>query len=245
MLMALDLPMPKQVFAHGYITIKGDRMSKSSGNVVAPDEVMQLSGADPFRYYLLAENQFSQDGNFTWDALLLKNNADLANDWGNLVNRSINMARKYFPEETLQLPQTLTHSAEVKASFEALVGELQAAVQQIDPARYASACSARSRLLNLYIDRTKPWSLAKLNTPESKQELREVLFTLLEGIRWLATGWRSILPFGMPEVFKQLNLSFPSEQGALMELKWGAHGICPAEPHPIYPRIEAKPAETT
>lgn len=238
MLMALDLPLPERVFAHGYITIKGSRMSKSSGNVVAPDEVMAVTGPDPFRYYLLAENQFSQDGNFAWDSLILKNNADLANDWGNLVNRSISMTRKYFPDQELKAPEKVTHSAEIRAAFEKLPEELMNALNQIDSAAYAAACTARSRILNLYIDRTKPWSLAKQGTPEATQELQEVLFTLLEGIRWLATVWMPVLPFGMPEVFRQLGLKVPAEKGALSGLRWGQLSLKPAEPKPVYPRLE-------
>ncbi len=238
MLMALDLPIPRRVFAHGYITIKGDRMSKSTGNVVTPDEVMAVTGADPFRYYMLAENQFSQDGNFTWEALILKNNADLANDWGNLVNRSISMARKYFPGQTLKMPQKVTHSSEVRASFESLPAQLVSALEKTDPSGYAAACSVRSRTLNLYIDRTKPWAIAKLGTPEAIAELEEVLYTLLEGIRWLATAWMSILPFGMPEVFRQIGLTPPPEQGAIQALRWGGASFQPVEPKPIYPRLE-------
>lgn len=241
MLMSLGLELPKKVFAHGFITLKGDRMSKSSGNIVAPDEVMKIAGADPFRYFMLAENQFSQDGNFTWEALILKNNADLANDWGNLVNRSISMARKYFPDTQLNLPSSATSSKEIRASFEKLHEELWDALEKVDSSAYATACAARSRILNLYIDQTKPWALAKLITPEapeSKAALQEVIFTLLEGIRWLATAWLPVLPFGMPEVFKQLSLTVPDEKGAFKALKWGQLGIQPGLPRPIYPRLE-------
>jgi methionyl-tRNA synthetase len=147
MLMALDIPLPRGVFAHGFISIAGDRMSKSSGNMVTPDEVMAWSGPDPFRYYLLAENQFSQDGNFAQDSLVLKNNADLSNDWGNLVNRSISMTRKYFPDAVLSKPAQETSSKEVRESFEKLPGELEAAVRAMDPAAYAKACTDRSRVL--------------------------------------------------------------------------------------------------
>jgi methionyl-tRNA synthetase len=238
MLMALNLPLPERVFAHGYITIKGDRMSKSTGNIVTPDEVMAVTGPDPFRYYLLAENQFSQDGNFTWESLILKNNSDLANDFGNLVNRSISMSRKYFPDETLTVPTQATHSAEVRKSFEALPGLLKEAIAKIDPSAYSAACSSRSRVLNLYIDQTKPWGIVKKGTPESQAELREVLYTLLEGIRWLATCWMPVLPFGMPEVFRQLGLVAPSEQGALIALQWGDPQFKPDQPKPIYPRLE-------
>ncbi len=243
MLMSLDLPVPERVFAHGYITIKGDRLSKSAGNVVAPDEVMAVTGPDPFRYYLLAENQFSQDGNFAWEPLVLKNNADLANDWGNLVNRSISMTRKYFPDRALARPARTTHSEDVRASFEKLPAELDEALKKVDPAAWANACTARSRVLNLYIDRTKPWALAKTATPESMAELEEVLFTLLEGIRWTATSLLPILPFKMPDVFRQLGIPAPAEQGALARLQWGELSFTPVAPSPLYPRLEVPLAE--
>jgi methionyl-tRNA synthetase len=222
-------------------------MSKSSGNVLTPDEVMAVTGPDPFRYYLLAENQFSQDGNFSWESLVLKNNADLANDWGNLVNRSLSMTRKYFPEGNLRAPSSPTHSVEISESFRKLVGELEKTIGEVDPSAYASACSARSRLLNLYIDRTKPWKLAKElangGSEKIRAELAEVLYTLLEGIRWLATAWMPILPFGMPEVFKQLGITPPGEQGALRNLQWGTVTYTPGEPKPIYPRLEVPASE--
>jgi len=199
---------------------------------------MAVTGTDPFRYYLLVENQFSQDGNFAWESLILKNNADLANDWGNLINRSISMTRKYFPEQSLCISNRVTHSLDVRRSFESLTSELQTALARLDSSAYGAACSARSRVLNLYIDRTKPWALAKAGTPEALAELGEVLFTLLEGIRWLATFWMPILPQGMPEVFKQLGLKTPSEGGAALALKWGELSFQPGEPKPIYPRLE-------
>ncbi len=239
MLMALDIELPKRVFAHGFIHIKGERLSKSSGNVVSPDSVMAITGPDAFRYYLLAENQFAQDGNFALEALVLKNNADLANDFGNLVNRSINMTRKYFPPESgegLGAPGKVTHSADVRASFEAMIPELEKAVAAIDSSAYISACLARSRVLNLYIDRCKPWALAKL--PENREELGEVLHTLLEGIRWLGTVLTPALPFGMPEVFRQLAVTPAPELGAVRDLKWSTTEFRPGEPKPIYPRIE-------
>ncbi len=244
MLMALDLPLPHRVFAHGYITIKGQKLSKSLGNGITPDEVTAVTGVDPFRYYLLAENQFAQDGNFDWEALIFKSNADLANDWGNLVNRSISMTRKYFPDQSLSWTGRVTHSAQIQASFEELLKELAHTLDQINPSAYAAACCARSRLLNLYIDQTKPWVLAKKGTPEAFKELQEVLYTLLEGIRWLAVFWRPILPVGMPDVFRQLGLDCPAEQGAFQSLKWGEISFRPNEPKPIYPRLEIQNQES-
>jgi methionyl-tRNA synthetase len=108
-------------------------------------------------------------------------------------------------------------------------------LRHIDPSAYASICTSRSRALNLYIDQTKPWALAKQGVTS---ELHEVIFTLLEGIRWLATAWMPLLPFGMPSVFKQLGLEPPQEFGALKELQWGTIHFQPIVPSPIYPRIE-------
>lgn len=238
MLMSLDLPLPRQVFAHGYISIKGARMSKTTGNKVTPDEVMERTGPDPLRYYLLAENQFSQDGNFDEEALVRKANADLANDFGNLVNRSINMTRKYFPDEELSAPEKVTHSQKVVDSFTKLRGDLQKAIDEVDTVAYAQACTARSRVLNLYIDEMKPWALAKQATEQSQKDLREVLYTLLEGIRWIATAFRPILPFGMPEVFHQLEVPLPEEKGAIAGLNWGEAAFKPGQPKPVYPRLE-------
>jgi methionyl-tRNA synthetase len=223
------------------MTLKGERLSKSSGNSVTPDEVMAVTGPDAFRYYLLAENQFSQDGSFSWENLILKFNADLANDFGNLVNRSISMTRKYFPDQELKAPAKVTHSAEVRASFEKLPGELLEAVEKLDSQAYVNAATARSRVLNLYIDRTKPWALAKANTPESMQELHEVLYTLMEGIAWVATSLSPVLPFGMPEVFRQIGLSPDGGvkfEGALKQLEWGKRSHRPGEPKPVFPRLE-------
>ncbi|MBC7385027.1 MAG: methionine--tRNA ligase [Cryobacterium sp.] len=238
MLMALDLPLPKKVFAHGWMNLKGDRMSKSSGNVVSPDDVLAIANSDQLRYYLLAENEFSGDGNFAYELLILKVNADLANDWGNLVNRTINMTRKYFPGESLDFksstPNGTTHSTEIRESFAKLPGELLTALDSLDPKAYAQACAARSRILNLYIDRMKPWALAKTATPESLAELREVLYTLMEGIRHTAAGFRPLLPNGMLEVFRQLNVP----ETEIGKVEWGQVGIAPGEPSPIYPRLE-------
>jgi methionyl-tRNA synthetase len=111
---------------------------------------------------------------------------------------------------------------------------------RIDPSAYIQAAVARSRVLNLYIDKTKPWSLAK--DPANRAELGEVLYTLLEGIRWTATALLPVLPFKMPDVFRQLGVKAPEEQGAFRELSWGAAGqFKPVQPEPLYPRLELPP----
>lgn len=237
MLMSMELPLPKGVFAHGFVQLKGEKISKSTGNIVTPDDVIKVTGPDAFRYYLLAENSFAGDAAFSWESLMLKNNADLSNDFGNLVNRSISMTRKYFPEEGLLPPKKLTHSQKIVDSFQRLVGELRGALAEVDPSVYAKACTQRSRELNLYIDETKPWALAK--DPSKREELAEVLYTLLEGIRWIATGLTPILPFNMPKVFQQLEVKAPLASGSLVALKWAeVPEYRPGAPSPIFARIE-------
>jgi methionyl-tRNA synthetase len=240
MLMSLELPLPEKVFSHGWMNLKGDRMSKSSGNVVSPDDVLAVANSDQLRYYLLAENDFGGDGNFGYDLMALKVNADLANDWGNLVNRTINMTRKYFPDETITMPAKRTHSEEVYASFGKLKAELREKLDRVDSKGYAQACSARSRILNLYIDKMKPWALAKASaagTPSAEADLRETLFTLMEGIRWTAAAFLPILPQGMIEVFRQLGVPAAEPFGGIAKLEWGNLGFRPGEPKPIYPRV--------
>lgn len=240
MLMSLGLPLPKQVFAHGFINIKGEKMSKSTGNIVTPDEVIQKTGSDPFRYYLLAENHFDHDGSFEWEALVKKANSDLANDWGNLVNRSISMTRKYFPDREVKLPEKRTHSVSVYQSFEKMKEDLKSKVDEVSPSGYAAACVERSRVLNLYIDQMKPWKMAKelKESKEIESSLEEALATILEGIRWIATAFLPLLPDKMPEVFKQLGVPAPELQSSLKNLEWGAYSFRPETPSPIYPRIE-------
>jgi len=175
MLMSMGIPLPEKVFAHGWLNFKGKKMSKSTGTMIHPDDVINETGPDPFRYYLLADNSFSGDANFGMDLLVAKFNADLANDWGNLVNRSISMTRKYFPDEELALPTGSEHSEEVRAQFEKLGSEIKTALDAMDPAGWAKACGARTRTLNLYIDQKKPWKLAKQEGEAARKELKEVL----------------------------------------------------------------------
>jgi methionyl-tRNA synthetase len=170
------------------------------------------------------------------DALVERLNADLANEWGNLVNRTISMTRKFFPDEKLGAPAKLASSADIKVSFEKLPAELFETLEGVDTSRYAALCRERVRELNLYIDRIKPWALAKDSSKHT--ELQEVLFALLEGIRWIATAYLPILPFGMPRVFEQLGVPAPVEMGSIKNLRWGEYSFKPNEPSPIYPRVE-------
>ncbi len=240
MLMSMELPVPKRVFAHGFIQLKGEKMSKSLGTMVTPDEVIAVTGADPFRYFMLAENPFSKDGNFSWEALVEKTNADLSNSLGNLFNRTLNMALKYFPENEWQMPKVTAVSEEIKRSFEQLLPALAETVDRVSPSDYIAFCQERVRLMNLFIDREKPWTLAKTmeTSPETKARLYEGLFALLEGSRWLATVLEPVLPFKIVSAFSQLGVPALTGAGAFKKLHWGEARFQPQKPEPIYPRIE-------
>ena len=221
------------------MTLKGERMSKSTGNMLTPDEVMAVTGPDAFRYYLLAENQFSQDGNFAGRICSCSSSTPISPTTSEISSIARSDDAQIFPGPRDSGPAAkATHSAEVHRvvrETSGRAGSRRANGRSLGVRRCDHRALAR---LNLYIDRTKPWALAKANTPASQRELEEVLYTLLEGVRWIGTALISVLPFGMPELFRQLAIEKPAEHGAIPRLKWGEKPHRPGEPKPLYPRLE-------
>ncbi len=204
MLMALDLPLPKQVFGHGWLIIDGGKISKSLGNYKDPREYIKEYGVDALRYFALKEVPFGNDGNFSEEALIDRTNADLANILGNLVNRTIGMVNKYFDgivpsgdyKETIDenlINKAITLKQNVDEHIEKLnVGD---ALEEI-----IDLC----RSCNKYIDETEPWVLAK--DESKKNRLGTVLYNLLESIRIVATLLEAFIPATAESIFNQLNL---------------------------------------
>ena len=202
-LMALDLPLPKQVFGHPWLLQGGDKMSKSKGNVIYADDMVNLFGVDATRYFVLHEMPFENDGVITWDLIIERFNSDLANILGNLVNRTVSMTNKYFDG----IVKSTGVTEEVDADLKAVVTGACAKVQEkMDKLRVADAISevfAVFRRCNKYIDETMPWALAK---DEAKQErLAEVLYNLTEAITIGASLLHSFLPQTAEKIVAQLS----------------------------------------
>ncbi|MGN0348823.1 MAG: methionine--tRNA ligase [Roseburia sp.] len=202
-LMALDLPLPKQVFGHPWLLQGGDKMSKSKGNVIYADDMAELFGVDATRYFVLHEMPFDNDGIITWELVIERFNSDLANVLGNLVNRTVSMSNKYFDGVVAATGVTETVDEELKA---VAIGAREKVAEKMKGLRVADAISevfAVFKRCNKYIDETEPWVLAK---DESKQSrLSEVLYNLVEAITIGASLLHSFLPETAEKIIGQLN----------------------------------------
>ena len=203
MLLALGLPLPKQVFGHPWMLFGEDKMSKSRGNVIYADDLVHFFGVDAVRYFVLSEMPFAQDGSITWQLVMERINSELANVYGNLVNRTIAMTNKYFngqltdPDCFEELDQQLIDTCKQTVTKY---------YEKMDQLRVADAIDTVFDLLrrsNKYIDETSPWTLAK--QPENKARLNTVLYNLLESIRVATVLLTPFMPETSKEVFRQIN----------------------------------------
>ncbi|WP_394220113.1 methionine--tRNA ligase [Halobacillus trueperi] len=241
MLMALDLPLPKQVFAHGWILMKDGKMSKSKGNVVDPVQLSDRYGLDALRYYLLREVPFGSDGVFTPEAFVERTNYDLANDLGNLLNRTVAMISKYFDGE---IPALKLGEDEFDQSLEKLAQETRISVEDsLENMEFSVALADLWKFVsrtNKYIDETQPWVLAK--DENQKERLGNVMAHLAESLRQIAVMLQPFLTQTPERIFQQLGVT-ADEHKAWESLS--EFGILPAgtqvqKDQPIFPRLEAE-----
>ena len=202
-LMALDLPLPKKVYGHGWLTIGGDKISKSLGNYKDPREFIKDYGQDTLRYFLLSEVPFGSDGSFSEETMAERRNSDLCNVLGNLVNRTIAMTNKYFNGVVTKNNNPTDLDNEVINFLNEMDKEVCAKFDELDMPNALKVIFSRLERLNKYIDETMPWSLAK--DEESKPRLNDVLYTILEGIRLCTIELLPFIPTTCASIFNQLN----------------------------------------
>ncbi|MDD6156715.1 MAG: methionine--tRNA ligase [Lachnospiraceae bacterium] len=214
-LMALDLPLPKQVFGHPWLLQGGDKMSKSKGNVIYADDMVELFGVDATRYFVLHEMPFENDGIITWELVIERFNSELANVLGNLVNRTVSMSNKYFDGVVRSTGVTACsqgdHSAidaDLKAVVTGTVAEVSSKMEKLRVADAITEVFALFRRCNKYIDETTPWVLAKDEADSDR--LAEVLYNLTESIAIGASLLHSFLPETAEKIAAQLNTTLRS-----------------------------------
>jgi methionyl-tRNA synthetase len=240
-LMALGIELPKMVFGHGWLVVEGDKMSKSKGNVIDPLALIDAFGPDAIRYFLLREIMLGNDGNFSREALINRINADLANDLGNLLHRTLSMINRFndgviaAPGEVAEIDNELIKLAHnTAADYERNMDH-----QEINTTlKDLWALISRA---NKYIDETGPWALAK--DPAKKGRLNTVLYNLAETLRIVAILVSPFMPNTAPRIWKQLGIETDFASVRLADSQhWGLLpvGTKVAKPEPIFPRIEEK-----
>lgn len=240
-LMALDLPLPKKVFAHGWILMKDGKMSKSKGNVVDPVSLINRYGLDALRYYLLREVPFGHDGVFTPEGFVERTNYDLANDLGNLLNRTVAMIKKYFDGE---IPVYKSSETEVDGKLEQFAKDTIKRVEEaMENMQFSVALSSLWQYIsrtNKYIDETQPWVLAK--DEQNNERLGNVMAHLAESLRKSAVMLQPFLTEAPTEIFRQLNITNESLKVWDSVYKDGEipAGTKVQKGDPIFPRLDVE-----
>jgi methionyl-tRNA synthetase len=243
MLLAAGLPLPRRVLGHGWVTFRGERLSKSLGNIVDPLEVTSIYGPDPLRFYLLKEVPLDRDGDFSWDLFIERYNSELANELGNLVSRSITMAVRYFEGEVPKVyaPASGSPEADLERVAASAIENARGGFERLAVDEAIAAMWSLIRRANQVIEETAPWNLAK--DPASRDRLATVLNALLESVRLCALLLTPVMPGKCAEIREALQAGggWPS----LDQACWAPLEFRPRtalnRPEPLFPRIDAKP----
>lgn len=238
MLMAAGMPITHTVFGHGFLLTKGEKMSKSRGNALKPADLVEVFGVDPYRYYFLSDVQFGHDGSISIERMVQVYNADLANTWGNLVSRVFNMTNKYFDGVVPTPPAGAEDNplAEIAAD---LYKEYDEAMANVDFSAAAAAVQKLASRVNLYVEDSAPWNLAK--SEETADELAAVIYNALEAIRIIALFTAPFMPTTSNEVFNRMSLGDITDITDIEAASvWGqlTPGLSVETGTPLYPRLD-------
>lgn len=236
-LWAAGLELPKRIFAHGWLLIENDKISKSRGNMVRAEPIRQVMGADALRYFLLREVVFGQDGNFSYDALVSRYNSDLANGLGNLASRTLSMIQQY---RGGVIPQG--SDAEIAAQAKQAIEATMKAFERFEFSRGIEAVWALISAVDKFIVQQAPWKLAR--QADAGEKLDSTLYTSAEALRIATALLSPVLPQSAPKIWAQLGITGPVEDVRLYSLAWGQlpSGQKIGEIAAVFPRIEAKEA---
>ena len=235
MLMALGEPLPKQVFGHPWLLFGEDKMSKSKGNIIYADDLVELFGVDAVRYYLLSEMPYANDGSITYDTMIERYNSDLANTIGNLVNRTVAMTNKYFGGVIQEPTCPGEFDDELKAVCKEAVVKVEDLLTTYRIADSLDVILGIAKRANKYIDETAPWALAK--DEANKERLGTVLYNLLEAIRYLAVMIKPFMPDTSDKIFAQTNMNGNSYD-ELQNFGVLEAGIKVGEATPLFARVD-------
>lgn len=232
--MALDLPLPQKVFGHGWLVIEGNKISKSLGNYRDPRDYISKYGADAVRYFVLREIPFGSDGNFSEEALINRTNSDLANVWGNLLNRTIGMVNKYFSGHITNKETVEDIDSELISQLKTLKRETDAKIDGLEVSKVLESIFEVLRMSNKYIDDTVPWVLAK--NENQKDRLETVLYNLLESLRITAILLESFMPESAKDALAQLG----RQNETFATATYASNNVYDTtkEPHALFQRLE-------
>jgi methionyl-tRNA synthetase len=246
-LMAAGLPVPRGILAHGWLLFEENKMSKSRGNIVRTETILDVLGADALRYFLLREIVFGQDGSFAFDALVQRYNSDLANGLGNLASRTLTMITRYFKGEVPYPSQTAAHTAAEDAiaqTARSTIAEYNALFEQYHFARALEVAWGLVAAVDKYIVENEPWALGEKQDEESRARLATVLYTSAEALRIVTALAHPVIPAATARIWAQLGLG-DIQRFDLSSLKWGQLplGARLGEVQPVFPRADKSAIE--